>query len=153
MIMPRINSASACEKGGSLGLVDGGSVLLRSPGAPGWTTTGAPGSGCCAATPKQTKFAAGLVARNTAQKAANAPADRSLRPWRNRCSRWFGTLLNIFIASPRQAGHEILTLSNSFQEQGIGLRDAFAPRGSGSRDFCSELTFPESFTAVLECKR
>src|SRR5258708_2642796 len=40
MIMPCMNSTSACDRGGSLARVDGGSVLLGLPGAPGCTTTG-----------------------------------------------------------------------------------------------------------------
>src|SRR5260370_35899901 len=48
MIMPCRNSTSACDRGGSVALVDGGSVLLGLPGAPGCTTTGVAGSVCCA---------------------------------------------------------------------------------------------------------
>src|SRR5579864_7606266 len=40
MIMPCMNSTSAGDRGGSVPLVDAGSVLLGSPGAPGCTTTG-----------------------------------------------------------------------------------------------------------------
>src|SRR5216684_3572156 len=47
MIMPCMNSTSACDRGGSVALVDGGSVLLGLPGAPGCTTTGFAGSVCC----------------------------------------------------------------------------------------------------------
>src|SRR6266481_2833780 len=46
MIMPCMNSTSACDRGGSVALVDGGSVLLGLPGAPGCTTTGFAGSVC-----------------------------------------------------------------------------------------------------------
>jgi hypothetical protein len=35
MIMPCMNSTSACERGGSVALVEGGNVLLGFPGAPG----------------------------------------------------------------------------------------------------------------------
>ena len=38
--MPCMNSMSACDRGGSVGLVVGGRLLLGSPGAPGWTTAG-----------------------------------------------------------------------------------------------------------------
>src|SRR6266403_868442 len=48
MIMPCMNSTSACDRSGSVALVDGGSTLLGLPGAPGCTTTGVPGSVCCA---------------------------------------------------------------------------------------------------------
>src|SRR4029077_5796807 len=47
MIMPCMNSRAGCERGGSVALVDGGSVLLGLPGAPGCTTTGVAGSVCC----------------------------------------------------------------------------------------------------------
>src|SRR6266436_5914959 len=40
MIMSCIKSTSACDRGGSVALVDGGSVLLGFPGAPGCTSTG-----------------------------------------------------------------------------------------------------------------
>src|SRR5229473_2827108 len=48
MIMPCMNSTSACDRGGSVAFVDAGSVLLGLPGAPGCTTTGFAGSVCCA---------------------------------------------------------------------------------------------------------
>ena len=48
MIMPCMNSTSACDRGGSVALVDGGSVLLGLPGAPGCTKTGVAESVCCA---------------------------------------------------------------------------------------------------------
>src|SRR5712671_1337890 len=47
MIMPCMNSTSACDRGGSVALVDGGRVLLGLPGAPGCTTTGVARSVCC----------------------------------------------------------------------------------------------------------
>src|SRR5260370_23840588 len=47
MIMPCTNSTSDCDRGGSVALVDGGSVLLGLPGAPGCTTTGVAGPVCC----------------------------------------------------------------------------------------------------------
>src|SRR5215472_14297655 len=52
MIMPCMNSTSACESGGNAAFVDGGSVLLGLPGAPGCTTTGFDESFCCAHTPE-----------------------------------------------------------------------------------------------------
>jgi hypothetical protein len=48
--MPCMNSTSACDRGGSVALVDGGSVRLGLPGAPGCTTTGFAGSICRAQT-------------------------------------------------------------------------------------------------------
>src|SRR5215467_1277308 len=50
MIMPCMNSTSACESGGRAAFVEGGSVLLGLPGAPGCTTTGFDESFCCADT-------------------------------------------------------------------------------------------------------
>jgi hypothetical protein len=50
--------------------VDGGSVLLGLPGAPGCTTTGVAGSACCARTEQQKKpvaeFAASSMPHSTA---------------------------------------------------------------------------------------
>src|SRR5262249_30669507 len=47
MIIPCINSTSFGERGGNVALVDEGNMRLGWPGAPGCTTTGALGSGCC----------------------------------------------------------------------------------------------------------
>jgi hypothetical protein len=50
MIIPRMNSTSFGERGGSVALAEGGSVLVGRPGAPGCTTTGgALGWDCCCA--------------------------------------------------------------------------------------------------------
>jgi len=43
-----MNSTSFAELGGSLAVVEAGRTLLGCPGAPGCTTTGGLGSGCCA---------------------------------------------------------------------------------------------------------
>src|SRR5229473_1541215 len=58
MIMPCMNSTSACDRGGSLALVDVGRVLLGLPGAPGCTITGVAGSVCCDHIEEQKKAAA-----------------------------------------------------------------------------------------------
>jgi hypothetical protein len=50
MIIPCMNCTSAGERDGSVALVDGGSVRVGWPGAPGCTTTGLAGSACCAQT-------------------------------------------------------------------------------------------------------
>src|SRR5579859_23088 len=47
MIMPCVNSTSACDRGGSVPVVDAGNVRPGLPGAPGWTTTGFTGAACC----------------------------------------------------------------------------------------------------------
>src|SRR6202051_4661639 len=87
MIMPCMNSTSACDRGGSVALVDGGRVLLGLPGAPGCTTTGVAGSLCCAhiadgknpgeekktaavLTPARTRFHTADVTRRTARDSA-----------------------------------------------------------------------------------
>jgi hypothetical protein len=45
-----MNRTSAGERCGKVALVDGGSVLVGWPGAPGWTTTGGAGIASCANT-------------------------------------------------------------------------------------------------------
>src|SRR5271154_3421164 len=56
MIMPCMNSTSARDTGGRVAFVDGGSVLLGFPGAPGCTTTGfVAESVCCAGTAEDMK--------------------------------------------------------------------------------------------------
>ncbi|HEU0179715.1 MAG TPA: hypothetical protein VFV58_36250 [Blastocatellia bacterium] len=47
-----MNCTSAGEAGGSAPLVVEGRTVVGFPGAPGWTTTGAAGSVCCAQTRK-----------------------------------------------------------------------------------------------------
>src|ERR1700722_12571401 len=47
MIMPCMNATSAGESLGKVGRVDGGSVLLGCPGAPGCTTTGGDADPAC----------------------------------------------------------------------------------------------------------
>jgi hypothetical protein len=48
MIIPCMNSISACDGRGNVALVDAGSFLLGCPGAPGWTTTGVAAFAACA---------------------------------------------------------------------------------------------------------
>src|SRR5580704_16305260 len=48
MIIPCMNSISACDGRGSVALVEAGSFLLGCPGAPGCTTTGGEAFACCA---------------------------------------------------------------------------------------------------------
>src|SRR6476659_11108968 len=50
IIIPCMNSISFGERGGSVAFVEGGSVLVGSPGAPGCTTTVDVGSACWAQT-------------------------------------------------------------------------------------------------------
>jgi len=58
-------------------LVDGGSVLLGLPGAPGCTTTGFAGSACIERTLEQKKSAGALAASNMPHNTADPLAERS----------------------------------------------------------------------------
>jgi len=57
-----MNPTSACDSGGSVALVEGGSVVLGLPGAPGCTTTGFAGSVWCACALEQKKAVEALAA-------------------------------------------------------------------------------------------
>src|SRR6266853_2648851 len=102
MIMPCMNSTSACDRGGSVGLVDGGSVRLGLPGAPGCTTTGFAGSVCCAHLAgekrpvKQKKTAEALAARNMPHSTPDPLPEWSLRLRRKQYRSQFDELPNIF---------------------------------------------------------
>src|SRR5215467_4112800 len=94
MIMPCMNSTSACESGGRAALVEGGSVLLGLPGAPGCTTTGFDESFCCADTaddttptsPSATRQRYGDVIFTTGlQDRPGARAIAMLRAYASRC--------------------------------------------------------------------
>src|ERR1700719_3375186 len=65
MIMPCMNSTSACDRGGKVPFVEGGSVLLGCPGAPGCTTTGFVESVCFANTVEEKKTRMALAAIST----------------------------------------------------------------------------------------
>src|SRR6267142_1667294 len=103
MIMPRMNSASAGEAGGSLAIAEAGSLLLGLPGAPGWTTAGDAVSVCAPA----------LTARIRPHNTAHAHADRGLCPRRERCGRQFGTVLKTLILNAMKTCSGILTLSKN----------------------------------------
>jgi len=66
-----MNSTSACDRGGSVALVDGGSVLLGLPGALGCTTTGFAGSVCCERAVEQKTLAEALAASNMPHSTAD----------------------------------------------------------------------------------
>jgi hypothetical protein len=66
-----MNSTSACDRGGSVALVDGGSVLLGLPGAPGCTTTGFAGFVCCGRPLERKKSVGALAASNTPHNIAD----------------------------------------------------------------------------------
>src|SRR5882724_477679 len=95
MIMPCMNSTSACDRGGSFAVADGGRLLLGLPGAPGCTTTGGAGSVSCARAAGQKKSVGALATRSRPHNTANAPGDGSLRLRGKRYCHQFGTLLNI----------------------------------------------------------
>src|SRR5258707_589425 len=112
--MSPINPPAACDRGGSFALVDGGSVLLGFPGAPGCTITGLAGSLSCARAVEQ-KEAAGVPA---ASSMPYSTADL-LAEWRPRLSRkrlHFAVQLNIFIWIRKKACHwNTIIFKNCFQ--------------------------------------
>lgn len=77
MIMPCMNRTSAGERGSSVALVEGGSVRVGSPGAPGCTKVGVARSACCAHTDSENKPARVLPAISLLRQAFIT--DRSLR--------------------------------------------------------------------------
>jgi hypothetical protein len=79
MIIPCMNSTSFGERGGSVALVDGGSVRVGWPGAPGCTTTGGAGdSACCAQTGSDKKHVRTPAAISLLRGAATQMTDRNL---------------------------------------------------------------------------
>ena len=80
MIMPCMNSTSACDRGGRVALVEGGRVLVGVPGAPGCTITDLGESVCWAhmaeeTSPREAKIMAEVIASNMAHGAADRWAD------------------------------------------------------------------------------
>jgi len=74
-----MNSTSFGERGGSVALVDDGSVRVGCPGAPGCTTTGGAGdSACCAQTGGDKKHARATAAISPLRGARTLMTDRSL---------------------------------------------------------------------------
>src|SRR5687767_3269642 len=78
MIMPCMNCTSAGERGGSVALVDAGSVLVGWPGAPGCTTTGVAGLACCAQTGSENNPARVIAAISWLRHAEILVTDRRL---------------------------------------------------------------------------
>src|SRR5215467_9817858 len=74
-----MNCTSAGEGGGSVALIVGGRTVVGFPGAPGWTTTGAAGSVCCAQTRKEDKLARVLAAASAHEHAATLNTTRISR--------------------------------------------------------------------------
>jgi len=74
-----MNSTSFGERGGSFAIVEGGSVRVGCPGAPGCTTTGgALESACCAQTGSDKKHVRVPAARRPLRNAAKLINERSL---------------------------------------------------------------------------
>jgi hypothetical protein len=75
MIMPCMNSTSACDRGGNFAVVEAGSFLLGWPGAPGWMITGAAKSDFCALAAGTKKQLIAIAARiaPVARKALGPP--------------------------------------------------------------------------------
>src|SRR5215510_2406297 len=71
-----MNCTSAREAGGSVPLIVGGRTFVGFPGAPGWTTTGAAGSVCCAQTREEDKLARVLAAASAHENAATLNTTR-----------------------------------------------------------------------------
>src|SRR4030095_3378559 len=71
-----MNCTSAGEAGGSVPLVVGGRTRVAFPGAPGWTTTGAARSACCAQTRKEDKLARILAAASAHEHVATLNTTR-----------------------------------------------------------------------------
>src|SRR5260370_33002834 len=95
--MSRINSPSACDRSGSFALVDGGSVLLGFPGAPGCTITGLAGSLCCARAGEHKEAAGVPAASSMPYTTADLLAEWRPRFGPKRSGPPFGVQLNIFI--------------------------------------------------------
>jgi len=74
-----MNSTSFGELGGKVAVVDGGSVRVGWPGAPGCTTTEVLGSACCAQTGNDHKPARALAATMPLRHAPRAVTE---------CLRW-----------------------------------------------------------------
>src|ERR1700735_791857 len=109
MIMPCMNSTSACDSGGSVPFVEEGSVLLGFPGAPGCTTTGpvAEPPPCCTRAAAKTKPLAEHASAKASpvnahtqisnpHNAASPGATSDVRPDANQQSSHFRTYLDIF---------------------------------------------------------
>src|SRR6202167_4076797 len=97
MIMPCMNSTSACDHCGGAPFVVGGSVLLGFPGAPGCTTTGVAESPCCARATQHKKPVAALAASSMPHSTADPLAERSLRSPPKRPSFHFRADLDISV--------------------------------------------------------
>src|SRR5262245_7676283 len=103
MIMPRMNSASACDAGGKVPVVEAGSFRVGLPGAPGWTTTGA---GCAAPGPPDCATSGPPEIRIKPQTTKRAFTDRTFKKKCGQERSWGrrqGTLRSIFVLDSLKA--------------------------------------------------
>ena len=98
-----MNSASAADRGGRAARVDGGSVLLGAPGAPGCTTTGCAELFCCACAADAKKSAETLAASNAST--ARAEPDLGTHSRRTFARLRLG-VRKIFIRTRMKSCHE-----------------------------------------------
>jgi len=96
MIMPCMNSTSAGDLGGSVPFVDGGSVLLGLPGAPGCTTTGVAGSVCGARAGEEKRSVEALTVSSAPQSTVDPRAEWNLRLHQKGQTFHFGEWRSIF---------------------------------------------------------
>src|SRR5258708_16748371 len=89
MSMHSMNSTSADERGGNVPFVEGGSVLVGLPGAPGCTTTGGAGADCCARVGEESRAGGALTASSMAQRSNDFLGERRFDLWRKRGSCHF----------------------------------------------------------------
>src|ERR1700760_4180784 len=101
--MPCMNSTSAADFGGRAARVDGGSLLLGAPGAPGCTTTGCPGLVCCAHMVR-TQFEDKPAARTARITNVEMYCEVG-SPW-TETRIWRGVRGRMFIQTRKQSFHE-----------------------------------------------
>src|SRR6516165_2677458 len=121
--MPCMNSTSATDDGGRTALVEGGSVLVGIPGAPGCTTTGCGGLVCRAWIAEEKKTATKIAARNPSYQLGTVRGARRSRrkgKWKYRLS---GLSRKVFIWTRGQSCHGAQDFSKR-----AGVAPAFSAR-------------------------
>src|SRR6202041_1704979 len=107
MVMPCMNSTSACDNGGSVAFVEDGSLFLGFPGAPGCPTTGGVADSlCCARVGAQRKAVAAPTARSIAHSTPAPLATLNFFSRRKLYISPFASQLNIFNALTRKGSGE-----------------------------------------------
>src|SRR6476469_1212205 len=152
MIMPCMKSTSACDRGGSFPVVEGGSLLLGFPGAPGWTTTGPPALACCACAGEHKKIAGAPAAITKPRRysTANALAVQLPLPGQ-RLGSQFRTLLGILGWEGNKACHETLTFSGILPDSCTSTTfdwadEARFPHGSSAPRWMADVSAP-----IVDC--